>query len=576
MVRRAIRVQLRQQIAADLLNSITVFRDYQREKEINLEQSAELLANLPNLKAIMTAPDALTIQDASAEIWRLSPSDVFVLAKPTGKVVAIHTTGPGITRSLAESLLADSLTKDQPSYWWYGDGHLYQVFLQPIYSGPVKNDVVLGVLCLGHEISSQFAMERSRVASSQVAFYYGSTLIVSTLQPAHEFELKHRYPNPEQLAGEEPKEVYLGDEQYLASTVTLLPSVPPLVHMSVLKSYDKAAVYLDNLNRLLLGLGVLAVLAGSVLVFLISTTFTRPLANLVAGVRALEKGDFTYPLPSQSTDEVAEVTKAFDKMRSNLSRTQKDLIEAERLATIGRMASSISHDMRHPLTAVMANAEFLSCTGLDSQQRDELYREIRNAVNQMTDLVDSLLEFAQGRESLHRVFGRLEDATERAVHMVRARAEFRDIKISIVRDGQCETWFDEKKVERVLVNVLFNACEAVNKQTGEVGVDLRESKSQIEIRIKDNGPGVSEAIRDKLFQPFISHGKQNGIGLGLAICQKILQEHGGDAQLECTRTGKTVFRLTLPLLASKDGEFWPNLGQFAAGEYSGENLDKSV
>lgn len=555
IVRHSVRQQLHQEINEDLLNSITVFRDYQRQKEISLEQSAELLANLPTLKALMTAPDAVTIQDASLEIWRLAPSDVFVLAKPGGKVVAIHTTAPGLTGHLAEELLAASLSKDQQSYWWFGDGHLYQIFLNPIYSGPARNDVVLGVLCLGHEISSQFAVERGRVASSQVAFYYGPKLIVSTLQPSEEMELRRRYPNPAELAGDEPREIYLGNEQFLASTVTLSPNVAPYVRMSVLKSYDRAAVYLDNLNRLLSGVGAVAVLAGCVLVFLISTSFTRPLADLVGGVRALERGDFAYPLSSNSKDEVAEVTNAFDKMRSSLAQTQKELIEAERLATIGRMASSISHDMRHPLTAVMANAEFLSGSGLDARQREELYGEIRNGVNQMTDLVDSLLEFAQARESLHRVFGRVEDAATHAIQMVRARAEFRDIKISIVRDGRCETWFDEKKVERVLANLLLNACEAVSKDTGAVSVDLREGKNEIEIRIVDNGPGVAEAIRNKLFQPFISYGKQNGIGLGLAICQKIFQDHGGDARLESSEAGRTVFRLTLPLLISTDGVF---------------------
>jgi len=555
IVRHSVRQQLHQEINEDLLNSITVFRDYQRQKEISLEQSAELLANLPTLKALMTAPDAVTIQDASMEIWRLAPSDVFVLAKPGGKVVAIHTTAPGITGHLADELLAESLSKDQQSHWWYGDGHLYQVFLKPIYSGPARNDVVLGVLCLGHEISSQFAVERGRVASSQVAFYYGPKLIVSTLQPSEEMELRRRYPDPAELSGDEPKEVYLSNEQFLASTVTLSPNVPPYARMSVLKSYDRAALYLENLNRLLLGVGALAVLAGCLLVFLISTSFTRPLANLVGGVRALERGDFRYPLSSSSKDEVGEVTNAFDKMRSSLAQTQKELIEAERLATIGRMASSISHDMRHPLTAVMANAEFLCSGGLDARQREELYGEIRNGVNQMTDLVDSLLEFAQARESLHRVFGRVEDAATRAIQMVRARAQFRDIKISIVRDGRCETWFDEKKVERVLANMLLNACEAVSKDTGAVSVDLREGKNEIEIRIVDNGPGVAEAIRNKLFQPFTSYGKQNGIGLGLAISQKIFQDHGGDARLESSEAGRTVFRLTLPLLVSTDGVY---------------------
>src|SRR6202022_858739 len=155
-------------------------------REIGLARSAELLASLPSLKALMTTQDAATIQDASADIWRLAPSDVFVLADPTGRVMAVHTTTPGITRSVAQELLNNSLRTEQPSYWWFGAGHLYQVFLQPIYFGPARNDSALGLLGVGHEISVGLAMELSRIASSQVAFFYGNTLIVSTLQPGQE------------------------------------------------------------------------------------------------------------------------------------------------------------------------------------------------------------------------------------------------------------------------------------------------------------------------------------------------------------------------------------------------------
>ena len=134
MVRRSVGVQLRKEIAENLLNAVVVFRNYQRQREIGLASSAELLANLPSLKALMTTRDAATIQDASADIWRLAPSDVFVLADPAGRVMAVHTKLPGITRSLAKELLKKSLGSDQPSYWWYGAGHLYQVFLQPVYT----------------------------------------------------------------------------------------------------------------------------------------------------------------------------------------------------------------------------------------------------------------------------------------------------------------------------------------------------------------------------------------------------------------------------------------------------------
>lgn len=552
MVRRSVRVELGKEIAEDLHNSVAVFQDFQRQREVNLTRSAELLANLPSLKALMTTRDAATIQDASADIWRLASSDLFVLADPTGTVLAIHTTSLGITRTLAQDLLKGSLREDQPSFWWYGAGHLYEVFLQPIYFGPAKNGNALGVLGVGHEISDAVAMELSRIASSQVAFYYGDTLIVSTLRREQESELARFLSIPVNPSVSLPTKIYLGEEEFLVSTVQLSPSVAPFVRLSVLKSYDKAAVFLDNLNRLLLLLGLLAILAGSLLVFLISETFMKPLSSLVAGVRALEKGDFVYPLASHRSDEVGELTAAFDRMRTTLRHAQQELLGAERLATIGRMASSISHDLRHPLTAVVANAEFLCDRDLDSQQREELYREIRSAVDQLTDLLDSLLEFSQARQSLRRVFGPVEDTVERAIHTVRAHPEFQRVNITVSREGRCETWFDQKKVERVLANMLLNACEAVPREGGKIDITLREGEDGVEIRIADNGPGVAEAIRKKLFQPFVSYGKQNGIGLGLAISQKIIQDHGGSACLESTEPGRTVFRLTLPAVISAE------------------------
>jgi nitrogen-specific signal transduction histidine kinase len=86
-----------------------------------------------------------------------------------------------------------------------------------------------------------------------------------------------------------------------------------------------------------------------------------------------------------------------------------------------------------------------------------------------------------------------------------------------------------------------------------VDIDLREGKDDLEVRISDNGPGVAEPVRQRLFQPFTSYGKQNGIGLGLTISQKIMQDHGGAIALETSETGRTVFRLTLPLRVAGDG-----------------------
>ncbi|MGB9489005.1 MAG: HAMP domain-containing sensor histidine kinase, partial [Terriglobales bacterium] len=293
--------------------------------------------------------------------------------------------------------------------------------------------------------------------------------------------------------------------------------------------------------------GLTAVLVGSVLVFLISHTFTRPLDNLVDGVRALEQGDFEYPLEARGGDEVAEVTGTFARMRTSLQKTQRELLDAERLATIGRMASSISHDLRHSLAAVMANAEFLCESKLTAVQREDLYAEIRVAVNQMTDLIESLLEFSRTRESLRPSYGDVGSVVGRAVQAVRAHPEFQKIRIRTASEGLTEGWFDFKKLERVLLNLLLNACEAVPADGGEIDIKLERVGEKLEIRIADNGPGIAEAVRERLFEPFVSHGKENGTGMGLTVVQKILQDHGGDVIVEQTSATGTIFRIDIPL-----------------------------
>jgi signal transduction histidine kinase len=554
LVRRSVQAEVKKGIFADLHNSVSTFQNFQREREVTLSRSADLLADLPNLRALMTAPDEATIQDASSDLWRLAGSDLFVLARSSGQVVALHTATPGLTRDLAKEFLRSSFDQEGPGNWWFGDQHLYEVFIKPIYFGPASDNKLLGFLAIGYEIDDRLAAEVSRIAASQVAFSYGDNIVRSTLSPAQESELARQKTlfSSSNAQNEGAEEVQLGDERFLATALELAGKKTPSVRLSVLKSYDRATLFLDNLNRLLLGLGFAAVLVGSILVFLISHTITRPLGNLVAGVRALGKGDFSYPLGVHGSDEVAEVTGAFDRMRGSLLKTQQELLEAERLATIGRMASSISHDLRHSLAAIVANAEFLCEARLSADQREELYQEVRIAVNQMTDLIDSLLEFSRTRESLRPSFGSVQDTVEHVVQAIRAHPEFHRVQIAVGHSNNSTGWFDPKKLERALFNLLVNACEAVNGDAGRVEISLQEVPSGVEIRVADNGRGIPEPIREKLFEPFVSYGKENGTGLGLTVVQKIVQDHGGDITVERTSKEGTIFRLVLPLTSTTE------------------------
>ena len=542
LVRQSVQSQARQEIVEGLRNSVSTFLSFHREQQITLSHSADLLADLPNLRALMTTNHEATIQDGSTPLWHLANSDLFVLADPSGKVVALHTNTSGFTREMAQSALNSSLERQER--WWFGARHLYAVFLKPIYFGPASADKLLGFLIIGYEIDDRVASQISRITSSKVAFYYGDALVTSTLGVQNRSELEKNAIS--RVEDSRSTSFQLGNEQFLATRVELAAEGSPNVRLLVLKSYDEATAYLRKINRLLLALGLIAVVIGSGLVFLISHTFTRPLASLLSGVSALERGDFTYALDTRGGDEVAQLARAFDRMRESLARTQQNLLESERLATIGRMASSISHDLRHSLAAIVANAEFLCESHLSPVQREELYEEVRMAVGRMTELIDSLLEFSRTRGSLTPTHGSLQATMKSSLNAVKSNPGFHNLTVGIHEVGNVEGWFDHRKLERAFFNLLLNACESVQPGTGKIDVSLREEGNRIEITIVDNGRGIPPPIRHNLFEPFVSQGKENGTGLGLTVVQKIIQDHGGEVVIVSTSSAGTTFRITLP------------------------------
>jgi signal transduction histidine kinase len=233
-------------------------------------------------------------------------------------------------------------------------------------------------------------------------------------------------------------------------------------------------------------------------------------------------------------------------MRSRLQESQQQLLANERLATIGRMATTISHDLRHPLTAILAYAEFLSEANITEPQRKDFYDEIRIAVNRMTEELNSLLGFSKQGEAIRPTHARLDEVIERAIQNVRVLPEFENLTIQYTLEGDCAGYFDAGKIERVILNLLFNACEAVSPETGKVHITSRSTETYLEVLVEDNGPGIPAALLENVFQPFVSYGKEQGIGLGLTVVHKIVTDHGGEARVERTGPEGTVFAFRLP------------------------------
>lgn len=140
----------------------------------------------------------------------------------------------------------------------------------------------------------------------------------------------------------------------------------------------------------------------------------------------------------------------------------------------------------------------------------------------------------------------LEDVVERAIRSVKLRPEFHHLGFAVNGSLPLECKVDPLKIERALLNLLSNAGQAVDDDSGRVELSWEKTNSELRIRVEDNGQGVPAEIRDRLFEPFVSHAKAAGTGLGLAIVQKICEDHGGRAILESSKPGRTVLCMILP------------------------------
>jgi len=228
-------------------------------------------------------------------------------------------------------------------------------------------------------------------------------------------------------------------------------------------------------------------------------------------------------------------------------RAPRQLIEAERMSAIGRMACSISHDMRHSLTAIYANAEFLGGDDICASERADLLLGIQEAVLAMTERIDSLLRFgSSGRES-PLVRARVSMVVEKAVAAVKFHPDGRNVSITVDELPPAKAVMDVRNLESAIYNLLLNACQAATRSSHvpEVKVHLTEVDEQICITISDNGPGIPASVRRTLFDPFVTAGKPNGTGLGLTLARRVAEEHGGSVCVEKSNRERTVFTLSL-------------------------------
>lgn len=546
LIRHQLRNQVTEDLSQDLGHSVTAFRNLQAERLASLERENALLAKLPTLKALMTSGDELTIQDGAAEFWHVSGTDLFILTDPAGRIVADYSQNSqnkAPTAALRKGV--DTLFNSPGKHYLIDGGSLYACAKQPLYFGSDREGTLLGYVISGVSIE-RTVRQISQPTGVEVAFLNGGQVIVSTFDGAMQTDLARQSLNLS-TPTRTPITLTLGDTHFISATEDLSADSTSPLQLVVFKSLSPAELSISRINRMVVIVGLLALCSGTILMIVVSRLVTRPLEVLSRSVTAFGLGDMAHRIPRHGTQEVRELSRAFASMRNEIQQANRTVLESERLATIGRMASSVSHDLRHYLASIYANSEFLVSDRFSARERAEIFAEIRAAVTGTTDMLESLLIFSRTGAGVRRQPELMASLLERATALVRTHPDADGVTFDTHHGDPAETaaFVDGKQIERAISNLLLNACQSARSvgPAAHVVATLETQARHIIVNVIDNGPGVPDSIRESVFEPFVSEGKQKGTGLGLTLAHCIAQEHGGAVILLSSRPGETIFQM---------------------------------
>lgn len=246
-------------------------------------------------------------------------------------------------------------------------------------------------------------------------------------------------------------------------------------------------------------------------------------------------------------DDLKMATVIAGHLSTAISQAQSRALKArqERLSTLGRFLSSILHDLKTPLTIISGYTQMLVEED-DREKRRDIASSVRRQLQLLKTMMGETLAFAKGerRILIRRVY--LHSFFEELAEQLRTELAERGIRLELVLHDRGVAHFDEEKMQRVFHNLARNAAEAIGDGGGACKLEVDRSESgNLMLTFSDDGPGISEEIRGRLFESFTTHGKQGGTGLGLAIVRSIVEDHGGHVAVD-SEPGHTAFTIMLP------------------------------
>ncbi len=342
------------------------------------------------------------------------------------------------------------------------------------------------------------------------------------------------------------------------------------------------APYIDLRNKVVysfFGIGVLGVLLVLLLSFFITTGIIRPLREMVGATRRIAEGDLALELPITSKDEIGQLAESFNHMlvrlkqarqeledygrvlevkveeRSQQLRTiQAQLMQSEKLASLGRLASGVAHEINSPLTGILTFSHLLMRRLKDHPELQKELELIVRETSRVSTIVRGLLDFARESKPQKRPCN-VNELIQYTLSLVERQSVFQNIQISKNLDVQLPIiLLDGNQIQQVFMNVLLNSADAMpNGGCLTISSSWAPSDSFVKVKFSDTGCGIPEENLNKIFDPFFTtKSAKKGTGLGLAVSYGIIERHRGKIEVQSEMGKGTTFTIQLPLDASEE------------------------
>ncbi|NQU28902.1 MAG: HAMP domain-containing histidine kinase, partial [Candidatus Marinimicrobia bacterium] len=290
--------------------------------------------------------------------------------------------------------------------------------------------------------------------------------------------------------------------------------------------------FVDQLIGSLFWIFILTIIAAISLAFIFSRSLIRPVIRLADYTEAISKNIYTEPVYLNRRDELGTLNTALVDMHHEIRNNEQQNKE---------LLSSIAHEIKNPLGGIEIYTGLLEEELPDNADHKEYLSKIISELQNLKRIILEYLDYARPPKS-NLQYQKIDTIISDAVSILKPELEMKNIHCNIVGEGQVVT--DESKMRRVLVNLLKNSIEAVERD-GQIDISIDEDSENVKIAIRDDGEGIAEAVKAKIFQPHYST-RDRGYGLGLAIVSTIIDELNGTIVVKSEINQGAEFLITLP------------------------------